>query len=235
MKIVPYYRIRLKGPNKADVPDTIPAPQKASVREYAKENDAEYVESFTEVEDGPMEDRPKLRAAVKKAQREEAQLIIPDHYRVAHDHLFLTILHESGVDFVCLGDSRVQKNFLPMLLKLEEISRTETRIRTKNILAERKAQGVKLGSARPDHWKGREHLRGSKQGAKASAKVRSDRTRAAYAQVILPKIMKMRNKGKTDEFIAAKLNEDGHTTTAGKPFTFVAVYRIRTRYGEEAA
>lgn len=236
MKIVPYYRIRLKGPNKADAPDDgVPSAQKTAVREFSKENDARVVQAFTEVEDGRMSDRPKLRAAIAKAKSERAKLVIAEHYKVVHDEVFLAILNETKVDFVCLGDSRVKPEFVPALLKFEQIARQETRVRTKNILAEKKAQGVLLGSARPDHWKGREHLRGSKEGAKASAKARSDRARAAYAPLILPTIMKMRKDGKSDEAIAEALNKDGHTTTVGKPFTYVAVYRIRTRYGEENA
>jgi len=236
MKIVPYYRIRLKGPNKADAPDDgVPPAQKAAVHDFAKENDARTVQTFTEVEDGRMADRPKLRAAIKKARSERAKLVIADHYKVIHDEVFLAILNETKVDFICLGDSRVKPQFVPTLLKFEQIARQETRIRTKSILAEKKAQGVLLGSARPDHWKGREHLRGSKQGAKASAQARSDRAKAAYAPLILPLILKMREEGKSDETIAEFLNKEGHTTTVGKPFTFVAVYRIRTRYGEENA
>lgn len=213
--------------------DGVPPAQKTAVREFAKENDARTVQVFIEVEDGRMADRPKLHEAIKKAKSARAKLVIADHYKITHDEVFLTILGENKVDFVCLGDSRVQPQFVPMLLKLERIARQETRVRTKNILAERKTQGVLLGSARPDHWKGREHLRGSKQGAKASGEARTDRARAAYAPLILPTILKMREEGKSDEAIAAKLNEDGHTTTAGMPFTHVAVYRIRKR--EEAA
>jgi DNA invertase Pin-like site-specific DNA recombinase len=235
MKIVPYYRIRRKGPQKANKPNKVPPTQRVDVRGYAKENDATIVQSFVEVEDGPMEDRPELRAACAKAKSAKAKLVIADHYRVFHDQVFLTILLETGVDFVCLGDSRVQPELVQMILDFEATSRAEAVTRTKKVLAERKAGGVKLGSARPGHWKGREHLRGFKQGAKASAKVRSDRALAYYGPSILPKVLKMKKDGATNEVIAAKLNEDGHTTTAGKPFSHVAVYRLLERYSEDAA
>jgi DNA invertase Pin-like site-specific DNA recombinase len=235
MKIVPYYRIRLKGPRKADVPNKVPKGQRAEVREYSKTNDATTVQSFVEVEDGPMSDRPELRKACSKAKSAKAKLVIGDHYRVFHDQVFLSILQETGVDFVCLGDPRVQPENVPMILDFVVTSRNEAVTRTKKALADVKGSGVKLGSARPGHWKGREHLRGFKQGAKASAKVRSDRATEYYAPLILPKIIKMKKAGATNEVIAAKLNEEGHTTTAGKPFTHVAVYRLLERYSEDAA
>jgi DNA invertase Pin-like site-specific DNA recombinase len=235
MKIVPYYRVRLKGPKKSNESTKIPMPQRTDVREFSKANNAKTVQSFVEVEEGPMEDRPVLRAACERATSAKAKLVIADQYRVFHDLVFLTILQETGVDFVCLGDGRVNRTMLPTIVYMERTSREDTIERTKKSLARVKNEGKPLGSARPGHWKGREHKRGFKQATKASSEARSNRTTEYYAPLILPKIMKMKKAGATNEVIAAKLNADGHTTTAGKPFTHVAVYRLLERYSQDAA
>ncbi len=100
--------------------------------------------------------------------------------------------------------------------------------RTKDALAAAKARGIKLGSARPGHWEGKEHLRGWKNGAAASAKARTQRAQDAYA-FLLPKMRELRKEGQTCEQIAQWLSEQRHQTTAGKPFNAATVCRIIQR------
>lgn len=99
---------------------------------------------------------------------------------------------------------------------------------TKDGLAAAKARGVKLGSARPGHWEGREHLRGWKEGAKVSAETRTQRARDAYAPLV-PQIRELRDEGKTYEQVAQWLNEQGHQTTASRPFSASTLNRIMQR------
>ena len=92
-----------------------------------------------------------------------------------------------------------------------------------------KQRGVKLGSAQPGHWDGKEHLRGHKQAVKQSTKLRIERTAAAYS-FIMPKLKEMRLAGKTMDEIATWLNDNGHCTTTGNPFSQVSVHRLLKRY-----
>ena len=46
----------------------------------------------------------------------------------------------------------------------------------------------------------------------------------------MPTMKEMREAGKTMVEIAAWLNDNGHTTTAGTPFTQVSVWRLLKRY-----
>ena len=50
----------------------------------------------------------------------------------------------------------------------EEVSRKVSE-RSRTAMQACVARGMKLGSARPDHWKGREHLRGTKLAIAAAA------------------------------------------------------------------
>ena len=59
--------------------------------------------------------------------------------------------------------------------------------------------------------------------------MRSVRAKQMY-QYILPTLKEMRLAGKSMQEIAGWLNDHGHRTTAGFPFTDVAVHRVIKRY-----
>lgn len=58
---------------------------------------------------------------------------------------------------------------------------------------------------------------------------RKERAAEAY-KFLMPEIKARRERGETMAEIAQWLNETKHLTTAGKPFTDVAVWRIVNRY-----
>lgn len=95
------------------------------------------------------------------------------------------------------------------------------------------ARGVKLGSSDPNHWKGREHKRGWKKAVPAASAARTKKANEHY-QYILPEIKARRERGESLEEIITWLNDNGHTTTVGKPFTQTALWRlIKRTLGEE--
>src|SRR5262249_27970546 len=102
--------------------------------------------------------------------------------------------------------------------------------RTKAALQAAKARGVKLGSARPDHWKGREKARlaGLARGRIVAVKVVSKAACDAYAD-LAPAMKEWRAEGMTLEAIADKLNNEGHTTRRGRPWNPVQVARVLER------
>ena len=91
------------------------------------------------------------------------------------------------------------------------------------------ARGMKLGCARPDHWKGREHLRGTKLAIAAAARKKREKVKNIYAWM-MPEIKARRERGETLPEIVEWLNNQGKHTTAGKPFTQTAVWRLIARY-----
>lgn len=106
--------------------------------------------------------------------------------------------------------------------------------RTKVALAAAKARGKKLGSARDGHWTGREDQRGWKPATKAAAIARTKAANDAYA-FLLPTIQEMRGHGASYQSIVNRLNQGGHSTSAGKPWTATAAFRLILRSSQSGA
>lgn len=187
------------------------------------------IESYTEVGEGKKEGWPKLQAAIAHAQRVHGRLVIAELGRHINNAAFMGLLRDAGVELCCCDNPEVTQKTIDTFAATAETVSMQISRRVRDTLAEAKAEGVKLGSARPGHWKGREHLRGWKQGAEKSAEKRSERAKAAYAP-ILDKIVAWRKEGKTMLEVAGLLTQAGHTTTEGMPFTEVAICRIIKRY-----
>jgi DNA invertase Pin-like site-specific DNA recombinase len=102
--------------------------------------------------------------------------------------------------------------------------------RTKAALAAAKARGTLLGSARPDHWKGRENarLQGLAKGREVARIVRSEKALEAVADLI-PEMQQRRDAGESLATIAAALNDAGHKTTRGGVWTAMQVKRALDR------
>jgi len=102
--------------------------------------------------------------------------------------------------------------------------------RTTVALAAAKARGQLLGSARPDHWVGREDARqaGAKAGNVASAKARRMSAIAAVSD-LLPDMQVRRQAGESLAMIADALNAAGQTTARGSVWTAMQVKRALDR------
>jgi DNA invertase Pin-like site-specific DNA recombinase len=172
---------------------------------------------------------PRLVEAIEKCKEAGATLIIVEIGRLARNPRFLGLLLESGIDFVCLDNEHCNRHTVHILLATAEEESEKISRRTRKSMAECRKRGIKLGSARPGHWKGREHLRGTKQAIAASVKMRRVRTRQAY-EYLLPDLKRMRLEGKTMDEIAAWLNARDCLTTVGTPFNQVSVWRLLKRY-----
>jgi DNA invertase Pin-like site-specific DNA recombinase len=224
-KIIPYYRVSTKKQGRSGL--GLEA-QKSAVGAFVRQYDAKILAEYKEVESGKKSDRPKLTEAIGHAKLAKATLVVAKLDRLARNVAFTSALMESGVDFVACDNPHANRLTVHILAAVAEDEALRISGRTKDALAAAKARGVKLGSARPGHWKGREHLRGWKDAAKASAKARTQRAQEAYA-FLLPKMQELRDDGKTCEQIAHWLSEQGHQTTAGKPFNATIVCRIMQR------
>jgi len=203
--------------------------QRAAVIEFARRHGGKIVAEYTEVETGKRSDRPKLAAALPHAKLSRATLVVAKLDRLSRDVAFLSALMKSGVEFVCCDYPTANKLTIHILVAVAEHEAELISLRTKEALAAYKARGGKLGSARPGHWKGREHLRGyAKAAPLGAAKMRrlaDDRYRHLY-----PLMREMRDSGATLWAIANRLNELSHTPPRGGSWGASQVRNVLNRY-----
>ena len=204
--------------------------QREAVAVYARQHGGKIVAEYTEVESGKRADRPQLAQALGHARLAKAQLVVAKLDRLARNVAFLSALMDSDIDFVACDNPHANRLTIHILAAVAEDEARRISERTKSALAVAKRRGVKLGSARPGHWDGREERRrkGGLKGLRAAALARSAAAREGYA-FLLPAMRGMREEGKTLQAIADGLNAEGHPTRAGKPWTPTAVWRILRR------
>lgn len=204
--------------------------QRAAVESFAKQSGAVVLKDFCEVESGKKSNRPELAAALAFAKRAGATLVVAKLDRLARNVAFLSRLMESGVQFVACDNPHATPFTIHILAAVAEWEAEAISKRTKEGLAAAKRRGVKLGSARPGHWQGREEARleGARKGAAAARKVRSAKAREEYADLV-PAIQAMREEGKSFRAIAEALNAEGHRTRRGADFVAATVHKILRR------
>ena len=226
-KLVAYYRVSTKRQGRSGL--GLDA-QKETARTFAKQTGGKVLREFTEVESGRKVDRPELEQAVAFARRAGAVLLVAKLDRLARNVAFLSQLMESGVDFVAADNPHANRFTVHILAAVAEWERDQISTRTKEALQAAKRRGVKLGSARPGHWDGREQARleGGLKGLKKAHKAVSERARQEYAD-LRPRIREMRESGLSLRKIAEALNAEGHQTRRGAAFTSVQVQRILAR------
>ncbi len=102
--------------------------------------------------------------------------------------------------------------------------------RTKDALQAAKRRGVKLGSARPDHWEGREDRRqaGAIAGGQAAGETHRRAADESYND-LFPVVKELRAKGQSLQAIADDLNDQGHVTRRGKRWNPMQVSRVLKR------
>ncbi len=202
--------------------------QRTAIEAYAAQTSSRLlVPLYIEVESGKRNDRPELAKAIAHAKRAKATLVIAKLDRLSRNVAFLANLLESKVPFICCDNPQANTLTIHILAAVAEEEARAISKRTKDSLAAAKARGTLLGSARPGHWSGKEDKRraGAEAGNKASATARKRLARDAYSD-LLPMVHALRQSGMSLAAIAARLNEDGHTTRRGARFNAVQVARL---------
>jgi DNA invertase Pin-like site-specific DNA recombinase len=205
--------------------------QQAAVKAHGKAAGGTILAEYTEVESGRKSNRPQLAAALAHAKRSKATLVVAKLDRLSRNVAFLSALMESRVEFVALDCPFADKFTIHVLVAAAQKQADDISKWTKDALAAYKARGGKLGSARPGHWKGREHLRraGIAKGRLVAAQVVRRLANEAYRD-IYPLMRDMRQGGATLWRIAHHLNDIGHTTRRGGPWGAIQVKRVLDRY-----
>ena len=175
--------------------------QREAVARYAADARLELVGEFLEVETGKganaLNKRPQLLAALTKAKKRKAKLVLAKLDRLARNVHFISGLMETGVDFAVADMPNADRFQLHLFAALAEKEAEVISHRTKAALAAAKARGTVLGK---------------------NGKVLAKRNKAAAEKRLEPiagRLAAMLEEGKSIRQIVDELNNDGVSSPAG--------------------
>lgn len=230
-RFVAYYRVSTKG---QEVSGLGLEDQQKRANSLISMRDGVLIRDFTEVETGKSADRPILRDAIAFCRSANCTLVIAKLDRLARNVAFTAALMESGLNFVCCDVPTANRLTIHILAAVAEEEARMISQRTQAALAVLKERGVKLGSARPGHWDGKEHLRRPEY-ARTFQKAALDKKMRFY-DAIAPTLLDLRRKGMTMQQIVDHLNSQGHRTRStkrhptGNPWNLATLCRVLRRY-----
>ena len=226
-RIVAYFRVSTKKQEKSGL--GLDA-QRSTIADYTDQHGGTLIGEYIEVETGKSKIRPELNKAIAHAKRSKAQLVVAKLDRLARNVAFTSALMESDVDFLACDNPHANKFTIHILAAVAEHEAEQISQRTKDALAAAKRRGVKLGSARPGQWDGREGKRqaGLLKAHKEAAKAHRQAFEDEYSD-LFPTLKELHTSGHSLQSIADKLNDQGHTTRRGKPWNRMQVSRVLSR------
>lgn len=196
--------------------------QTANIESYVKMQGGIIIGSYSEKESGKETiNRPQLQEAIKQAKSESATLIVAKLDRLSRNIIdIFTLKKDSRLSFEVCDIDASDTMTLGIFATLAQKEREMISKRTKEALAARKAEGVKLGNPKAaETLRAFNHLGVEKR--KENANLR-ECNRHAYAAI---KFMNGTLRDKADY-----LNENGYTTTKGCQFSAMQVKRLIERY-----
>jgi DNA invertase Pin-like site-specific DNA recombinase len=187
--------------------------QQAALARFAEAENYKLVETFTEIETGKgadaLDKRPQLAAALKLAKQHKAPIIVAKLDRLSRNVHFISGLMDHRTPFIVteLG-ADADPFMLHLYAALAEKERRLISQRTKDALAAKKAQGVKLGGL---------NAKGIQNQAEATAR----------AEALRPILAEL--EGQSANAIAAELNARKIPTPAGGAWHAGSVIRVQNR------
>lgn len=216
MNYICYYRVSTKAQGRSGLGL---GDQRSIVNRYLRDDD-KFLQEFTEVESGKKGDRPKLQEAIRACQQSGAKLLIAKLDRLSRNVAFVMTLRDSGVDFVACDLPDANTLTVGMMVTFAQYEAERTSERTRAALAQKKAQGFKLG--KPENL--------TLEAIQKGEAIRVDNAASNKANVQATELAILyRNKGMTYAEIAGKLNQTHYQTRRNKQFDGKAVYRLLQR------
>jgi DNA invertase Pin-like site-specific DNA recombinase len=185
--------------------------QQTIIERFTNQEGFEIAQTFTEVQSGKDDDarRPQLKAALEAARKAKAPVIVAKLDRLSRDVHFISGMMKERVSFIVADLGADTDPFmLHIYAALAEKERRMISQRTKDALAEAKANGKQLGGLR-------DHGRDLKQAAIERAKA----LEPLFAELA----------GKSAREIARVLNERSEPTPTGRPWSAMTVIRAQKR------
>ncbi len=196
--------------------------QQKSVETYLNVGSRSLVASFTEVESGKVDDRPKLQEALATCRIHNATLLIAKLDRLSRDAHFLLGLQKSGVRFVAVDMPHADNFTVGILALVAQKEREMISQRTKDALAAARVRGVKLGGNRNNSSSI------SRIGSVASVAIRSTKA-TSRANDLAPILRDQMSQGLSLRAIGSHLDTLGIKTARGNSWTAASVQRVIKR------
>jgi DNA invertase Pin-like site-specific DNA recombinase len=185
----------------------------------------EYVEVETARRDH-MRNRPQLAAALAYAKRLKLKIVVARLDRLTRSLLVMSQFLAAGVDFVAADDPDASRLVIQCKAMMAEYESRIISERTKEGMRAARARGV---SFQRHHWCFTPEVR--LKAAINSRRAHLERAREAYAD-IAPAAIALRESGKDWVTIARYLNDCGHVTLTGSPWSKPTVKRLVRREAE---
>lgn len=206
-KFITYYRV---STTKQGLSGLGLEAQQSAVNHYLK--GVIPIASFTEIESGGRNDRPKIKEAIELCLKENATLVIAKLDRLSRDVGFIHNLNTNGLKFVCCDMPEANELVIGIMAQIAQWERKIISERTKSALKALKERGKKLGGSSPEHCK-------RMRQAKANKPINS--------QVLF--IVNQLKDVKNASQIALELNKQGLKTDRNCKFTHTTVNRILSK------
>lgn len=203
--------------------------QAAAVAQHIRLAGCELQATYMEVETGKkdsLRNRPELRKAIAHAKRCKGTLVVAKLDRLARSVAVTSMLHQSGVDFVCVDNPSANRLTVQILSAVAEAEARAISERTKAALAAYKARGGRLGASLPQCRNLSQEARS--KGAKRAAEAHRRNAAEAYADVI-EEMRVLRDSGNSLRQIAEILNARGENTRRCKSWNAMQVKRVLER------
>lgn len=218
-KFVTYYRVSTQDQGRSGL--GLEA-QQATAKQYLAAHGGAELASYTEVESGKLDSRPKLEAALLHCRQTRATLLVAKLDRLSRNISFLFRMRDEGVKFQAIDIPEANTLTLGVFAAMAQHEREIISQRTKAALAARKARGLSLGT--PRDLSAYAFAAGVVGRATRAAKA------AKHAAEIVPQINKARSEGcNTLRQVADWLNVQGFVTPRGKSWTASAVLTASNR------
>jgi DNA invertase Pin-like site-specific DNA recombinase len=224
MKYVVYYRVSTKRQGLSGL--GLEA-QRTIVENYLRKDMSSVIDEYTEIETGKSANRPQLNKALQACKENNATLVVAKLDRMARNLHFVTSLQNANVDFVCCDMPSANRLTVHIIAAIAENEAALISQRTKQALAEKKKQGVKLGNPQNNGLTSNSIAKG--MNVRCENALCNERNRQAGTL-----ILSMRNSGAKWSEIVSQLNVNGFKTRRNCSFDITAVKRLHERYFEKS-
>lgn len=193
---------------------------------FIKQNKGEQVREFMDVESGTHRGRKGLWQAIDYCKKNGCSLVIAKLDRLARDVEFTFKVINTGIDIHFTDMPVVNSMILGVFAAVAQYEREMCSTRTKQALAVKKAQGVKLGAANENYNISKEslHRRGKRAGETRTRRALESRDVVALIRImktVFPKCAETPENEWRTSFISTRRDERHKVLTMMRDYAMI--------------